>query len=245
MSMDRQFYEIAEQEAKRELNIATEIYLARKCTSIRYNDLMSDRDGLVTSRSLISWLDDRKRKPNIIDGLITFYIKENQSHFDNGYWQPAYLPEMMLRIKDLTTRKDVITSKQKRDEFTRSFSNDRWLFEATAITGLKMLETLYQRNALITNEAFMWIQQVLQARQLIESQAKRTGRQMKNHDYHIDNVYEEIEEHFTLMQRNLQKRLESSNTKEYEIYNKHRQRISNNISLIGELVRTETPLLVE
>src|SRR5699024_6292896 len=148
--------------------------------------------------------DDRKRKPNIIDGLITFYIKENQSHFDNGYWQPAYLPEMMLRIKDLTTRKDVITSKQKRDEFTRSFSNDRWLFEATAITGLKMLETLYRRNALITNEAFMWIQQVLQARQLIDSQAKRTGRQMKNHDYHIDNVYEEIEEHFTLMQRNLQ-----------------------------------------
>src|SRR5690625_1112719 len=124
MSMDRQFYEIAEQEARRELNIATEIYLARKCTSIRYNDLMKDRDGLVTSRSLISWLDDRKRKNNIIEGLLTFYIRENNSHFENGYWQPAYLPEMMLRIRDLTTRIDVVSNKSKREEFIRSFSND-------------------------------------------------------------------------------------------------------------------------
>ncbi|MEW6772051.1 MAG: hypothetical protein AB1330_11790, partial [Bacillota bacterium] len=67
-----------------EMSVAAEIYLAETCCRLHYNQLLHKDDfpGLVGSRQLIAWLNDRRSKSNgtPIPGLLRLYIASNPGH---------------------------------------------------------------------------------------------------------------------------------------------------------------------
>jgi len=236
MNMDDEFLIMAQKEKKNEICIATEIYLARKFVKLRYEELMGEHFGLVTSRSLVNWLEDHHTGRK---GLLSYYFESGKEDFDDGIWNAAYLPKLVLYIKNISLREDIVSNKKKRNEFERSFANEKWVLDASTIIGLKMLEKLYHINSLKTDYANHIVGQNLRLRNLIDGQAKLNARQMKTHNYRIDDLRGNIESIFREEQNKMFQLLDKTQTEEYNIFKKNTQYIENNILRIPKIISKE------
>ncbi|MBE0069848.1 hypothetical protein [Thermoanaerobacterium thermosaccharolyticum] len=181
---DSYIFKQAEEKVRKELNIAFEIFIARQYSCIHYSDLMDDvPDGLASKDRLIKWLNDAKYKGKISrEGIITMYREKNPQYFKNGIWQASSFCNFILFMKKNLLDTKYVKKQEIADTFKRSFKNDEWYNSAVAVAGLKLLEDLYDRHALLTDTAKAYIRETKLARQILSSVGKIIGRDGKNHD---------------------------------------------------------------
>lgn len=168
-----------------EIRIATEVYLAERCVSIRYADLMDDvKEGLVSKNSLLNWLNDYKRKgytPR--KGIVSLYKTENPEHFINGKWDSRFFAKFVSFAVSKLIDKDYVNSKKLANDYVKSVRDQDWLAKATTVMGLKLLEELHKRNGLTSVVARTIIHNNLQARQMLDSIGAISGRVGKNNGF--------------------------------------------------------------
>lgn len=154
-----------------------EIYLAELCIKVRYNQILIDKkENRISSRSFLTWLDDKKTSKRLRLGLLSLYEKKHLEHFTNGVWQTRYLFEAMGFIRKQTQHPKFISQKKTRELFNASFNDPEWVEMATQLFGFKMLERLYMQDRLQTNIAKSFIQANFQYRELQNSYGKILGK---------------------------------------------------------------------
>lgn len=167
---------------KKKIRIATEIFLAEKCTRIHYADLMDDvPDGTASKNSLISWLNDSVRKGKVIrKGIISLYREEKKDHFENGFWNSLYFAQYVEYVLEKLTNKDFVNSRKIADLYINSVKNPIWLDKASAVMGLKLLEELHSLNKLTSVVAKILLDLNENNRELLKKNGAIIGRAAKN-----------------------------------------------------------------
>ncbi|SDF02849.1 hypothetical protein SAMN04244560_00130 [Thermoanaerobacter thermohydrosulfuricus] len=236
------FYEakIREEILKR-YNIAFEVFMAEQYSKIHYSELMEDDvdESLASRQRLISWINDNTRGKETRAGILTKYMLEHPEHFENGIWQARYFSYFVYYAKNLLTDETFVKKKQIADEFKKSFKNEEWYWKAVAVLGAKLLEYLYDMNALQTDIAKAYVRQIKLSRQLLKSIGKITGRVAKNfgENYGYDSIEEVREAIFAIKQsieETFKQQMEMSykiftSQKEYRIYLAYHETIKNDI----------------
>lgn len=213
----------AQRLVQKQLNIACEIYIVEQYARIHYADLMGDvPDGFASKDRLVNWLNDYTRNGRIVrEGAISKYKKDFKDNFENGIWQASNFCVFISYLKDLLTDESFVKNRKTAETFKRSFADREWFQNAIAVSGLKLLENLYEQNALQTNIAKAYIRQVFLARELLNSVAKIIGRSTKNHD-----AFDMKELLGDIVEQNFKAQLRSAfdifrNEAEYRVYKKY------------------------
>jgi hypothetical protein len=170
--------------AEKELNTANEIYLARRCSSIHYADLMNGLPEELASKSmLVSWLNDYTKNENMLrKGLLAEYQAQFPEHFTNGVWQSFHFPLLIEFIFKRLVDSETVKSKKKALLFAESLQHDDWVEKASAVIGLKMMEKLFLQNRLVSKTARAILRLNFHAREFLEKNNKSLGRQFRNHE---------------------------------------------------------------
>lgn len=219
---------MAHQELNKEIDIATEIYISTNYTRMNYSELMNDIDeGLATKDMLTSWLNDSVRNGQVSrPGIITLYRFQFQKQFTDGKWNPRYFVNLINfafeRLIDVSFMKD----KKKVELFEKSIKDKKWFHGAVGVIGLKMLEYLFKKNALISDAANNHIGANYMHRKMLESFAKIAGRVAKNNNMHSSDMNElkySIEKYHREYSNQLRER--TVNSLEHKIYEKHKAAI--------------------
>lgn len=236
------FYEakIREEILKR-YNIAFEVFMAEQYSRIHYSELMdsSTDEALTSKQRLISWINDSTKGKEVRAGVLTRYKIEHPEHFENGIWQARYFSYFVHYAKELLTDETFVKKKEIADEFAKSFKNEQWYWQTVAVLGTKLLEYLYDMNALQTDIAKAYVRQIKLSRQLLKSIGKITGKIAKNYreNYGYDNIEEVKEAVFAIKQsieETFKQQMKMSyeifkSQKEYQIYLAYRKIIKNDI----------------
>lgn len=236
------FYEEKiKEEILRRYNIAFEVFMAEQYSKIHYSDLMEDdtNESLASKQRLISWINDNTRGKEARAGILTKYTLEHPRHFDNGVWQARYFSYFVHYSKNLLTDRTFVKKQQIADEFKESFKNEEWYWKAVAVLGAKLLEYLYDVNALQTDIAKAYVKQIKLSRQLLKSIGKITGRVAKNfgENYGYDSI-EDVREAVFAIKQNIEETFKQqmqmsykifTSQKEYQIYLAYRKTIKNDI----------------
>jgi hypothetical protein len=172
------------EKAKKELNIANEIYLAKRCSSIHYADLMNGLpEELASKTMLINWLNDYTKKGNTLrKGLLAAYQSQHPEHFINGVWQSYHFPLLIEFVAKSLVDIEVLNGKKKAELFAASLQHDEWVEKASAVIGLKMLEKLFSQGRLVSKTARAILRLNYHAREFLEKNNKSLGRQFRNHE---------------------------------------------------------------
>lgn len=168
----------------KEINIASEYYIIEKNAAIYYGDIMGDvPPGCASKSKLISRLNDYTSK-SYRPGIITLYERECPKHFVGGKWQAMYFAEFIefstFKLIDI----EFIGNKNRVQEFCNSVQNVNWFHQAVAVSSLKLLERLYDQNALQSRYARTIIDYINMERKLRIDIAKIVSRAAKNHNCH-------------------------------------------------------------
>lgn len=236
------FYEEkVREEILRRYNIAFEVFMAEQYSKIHYSELMEDdtNESLASKQRLISWINDSTRGKEARAGILTRYRVEHPEHFENGVWQARYFSYFVYYAKNLLTDETFVKKKQIADEFKESFKNEEWYWKAVAVLGAKLLEYLYDMNALQTDIAKAYVKQIKLSRQLLKSIGKITGRVAKNfgENYGYDSI-EDVREAISAIKQNIEETFKQqmemsyrifASQKEYQIYLAYRKTIKNDI----------------
>lgn len=165
---------------QRDSNIAAEVFMLDHCTALRYNDLMSSvGSDQISSNSLLAYLDTRRGREGIIDQ----YKRDNSYHFDRfGKWQARYIFDFWTYVRDKL--KPVQEGGMLRNRQTRTFGQNSindpvWMEQMMSLSSLRLLENLYDSNALASRSAKNAIRTVRLAREAIESLAASNNRTAK------------------------------------------------------------------
>lgn len=170
------------EEKDREISIAVEVFLAEKCVRLRYQDLMDGIPSTLASKtSLINWLNDNVRKGQLVrEGIIYRYQKKRPDHFkSDGTWRPSCFVSFLDFCKDELTDKN-FTGKRISSIYSRSFQNSEWVAKASAVMGLKMLESMYKQDTLNSTLARIILDINFRSRELLEAGGRIVGRVIKN-----------------------------------------------------------------
>ncbi|SFE01516.1 hypothetical protein SAMN04324257_00202 [Thermoanaerobacter thermohydrosulfuricus] len=236
------FYEakIREEILKR-YNIAFEVFMAEQYSRIHYSELMDDStdESFASKQRLISWINDNTKGKEVRAGILTRYKIEHPEHFENGIWQARYFSYFVHYAKGLLTDETFVKKKEIADEFAKSFKNEQWYWQAVAVLGAKLLEYLYDMNALQTDIAKAYVRQIKLSRQLLKSIGRIMGRVAKNYgeNYGYDNI-EEVKEAILEIRQNIEETFKQQmrmsyeifkSQKEYQIYLAYRKIIKNDI----------------
>jgi len=239
------FYEakIREEILKR-YNIAFEVFMAEQYSRIHYSELMDDStdESFASKQRLISWINDNTKGKEVRAGILTRYKIEHPEHFENGIWQARYFSYFVHYAKGLLTDETFVKKKEIADEFAKSFKNEQWYWQAVAVLGAKLLEYLYDMNALQTDIAKAYVRQIKLSRQLLKSIGKITGRVVKNYgeNYGQDNI-EEVKEAILAVKQSIEETFKQQmkmsyeifkSQKEYQIYLVYKKEIRSDISQI-------------
>lgn len=113
-----------------------------------------------------------------------------------------------------------LTSKQR----LISWINEQWYWQAVAVLGAKLLEYLYDMNALQTDIAKAYVRQIKLSRQLLKSIGKITGRVAKNYgeNYSYDNI-EEVKEAILAIKQSIEETFKQQIKMSYEIFKSQRE----------------------
>lgn len=225
----------------KEVDIATEIFLAEKCARIHYEDLMSDvPEGTASKSMLIAWVNDSTRNQEVLrQGVLDSYMSARPEDFIDGKWQPLHFHQFIAYTAVKLTDK-VYVGKSKAEMFSRSFQNIEWLHKASAVMGLKLLERLHRQRALKSVVATVIMDLNRSSRELLEDNAKIFGRAFKNktseHEVARDFKYN-LERYFKQQWDMTIKRFEQH--EEYRYYDAHRKAIESSLLEIPLLLRKD------
>ncbi|QSQ10595.1 hypothetical protein H0A61_03005 [Koleobacter methoxysyntrophicus] len=236
---DLYLYKETEKRIKDDLNTAFEIFIAEQYSRLRYSDLMPDgKPGLASKTRLVSWLNDNASGKTIRHGVITKYKNDYPSHFLDGIWEARYFGFFVGYMKQLLTSKKFIKSRKIADEFSRSFADEEWFWQAVAVAGAKLLEDLYERGGLRTDIAKAYIRQIKLSRELLDNLGRIAGRIAKNCGERygresIDAVQGSLETIKDVVESSFKEQLRSSfeifsNRSEYRIYLRYKEEIRKN-----------------
>lgn len=225
------------EEKERELNIAVEIFLAQSCVRIHYADLMDDVDPSLASKSrLINWLNDYVRDGEVKrEGVISLYRKERRGHFRGNAWVPLYFPQFLLYAKERLTDADFLRSRKLADVFRRSFADREWLAKASAVMGLKLLESLHENGMLYSVVAKSLLDRNRLNRELLDKSAKIVGKASKTgHEGEslLAEIKETYEDFFKKQWENELKRL--SGHEEYRILKRYEADIRHTVLALAD-----------
>lgn len=165
---------------QKEANIAAEVYMLDHCTGLRYNDLMSKVGShQISSTSLLAYLDSRGGR----EGIIEQYKRNFPSHFDRlGKWQARYAFDFWRFVCEcLTSSKSggMLRTKQRALFGQNSLNDPRWMEQMMAASSLRLLEDLYDSNALASNSARSAIRTIRLTRDIIDGLAASNNRTAK------------------------------------------------------------------
>jgi len=248
-----QFYE---QEIRREIlnryNTAFEIFMAEQYTRIRYSELMDVRNDVYASKQrLLSWINDSITSKGTRPGILAKYRESHPEHFENGVWQARYFSCFIYYAYKLLVDKAFVKKEKIADEFSRSFKNEEWFWQAVAVLGAKLLEYLYDMNALQTDIAKAYVKQIKLSRRLLEDIGRITGRVAKNYNENYGDD-EEINAVMAAIRRNIEETFKQQislsyqifkSQKEYQLYQEYKQLIRSDIIQIyqKEILKIENP----
>ncbi len=172
----------AKKQIEHEMNIATEIYLARHLGVIHYADLMCDvPDGTASKSMLLAWLNDNTKHGDLRrPGLITLYQTEHIAHFPEGIWSARYFCEFAAYVATKLMDKNFVGAK-KAVLFKVSFRDPVWFAQAMGVCGAKLIEDCYRQGTLRSDFARSVLSVVLAYRSGIERIGAIIGRSTKNH----------------------------------------------------------------
>jgi hypothetical protein len=178
----------ARKEILNEIDIASEIFIARNCCSVYYADLMDFvPPGTASKSMLLSWLNDSKRKHNLIrPGVVTLYRYDRPDHFPGGIWSANRLCQYVEYLAKKLTDKGFVRTNKRACLFRDSLCNTNWFFKAVAVCGLKLLEDCYRQGALKSDVAQGYLSITFKERDRMEDTARVIGRCTKNHEVPVD-----------------------------------------------------------
>jgi len=241
---ERYYREEVKKEVLNRYNIAFEIFMAEQYSRIHYSELMDNSidEPFASKQRLISWINDNTKGKEVRPGILTKYRLEHPNHFENGIWQARYFSYFVHYAKGLLTDETFVKSKKIADEFNRSFKNEQWYWQAVAVLGAKLLEYLYDKNALQTDIAKTYIRQIKLLRQLLKSIGRITGRVAKNYaeNYGYDNM-ETVKEALFVINQSIEESFRQQlalsyqifkSQKEYQYYQLYRESIEKDIAQI-------------
>lgn len=214
-----------------ELDIATEIYLAKKCARIHYEDLMSELpEGTASKSMLIAWINDSTRQSEVLrQGVLESYMIERSEDFVNGKWQPLHFHQFIIFAATKLTDKNYV-GKTKAELFGVSFHDIDWLFKASSVMGLKLLEKLHSQKSLKSVVASTIMDLNRNSRELLEDNAKIFGRAFKNRSSENEltrDFKDSIEKYFKIQWDMTIKQYEQH--EEYRYYDAHRKAIESSL----------------
>ncbi|TCO68244.1 hypothetical protein [Caldanaerobacter subterraneus] len=205
---------------------------------------MDDNPGesFASKQRLISWINDNTSRGKVREGILTRYKIKHPDHFENGIWQARYFSYFVYYAKELLTDETFVKKKEIAEKFQNSFKNEQWYWQAVAVLGAKLLEYLYDMNALQTDIAKTYVRQIKLSRQLLKSIGRITGRVAKNYgeNYGYSNA-EEVKEAILAIKQSIEETFKQQmkmsyeifkSQKEYQIYLVYRREIKNEISQI-------------
>lgn len=177
-----------------ELDVAHEIFLARRCVRIHYADLMdSVPEGTASKSMLLAWLRDYPNRP----GVITLYAQAHPDHFSDRAWHARYFVPFIRYAAGKLTDPSFVKSRAKAECFARSFADPVWRNKAAAVMGLRLLEAMYSRGALRSREAQHLMSVNVQNRELLEKMSAAIGRIGKGLEHApMEEIQQLVEEHF-------------------------------------------------
>lgn len=219
---------MAMQQTNEELDKAAEIYISTNFTVIHYSELMNDvTDGLATKQMFISWLNDNTRNGEVMrKGILSLYPMQNSHEFTKGKWNPRYFVSLIKFAFTKLIDLDFVKERKKVEMFKKSIEDKSWREQAIGVIGLKMLEFLFEKKALITDAANNIIGSNYNYRKVIDSLAKINGRVAKNPNAQptaMNDIRYEIESHFKKQSTFFRER--SIHSDEYKIFLKHKEAI--------------------
>ncbi len=245
-NMDSVIMQLTRNEISHELDIAAEMFIVKNYTAIHYKDLMQElQEGEVTSRQLVKWLKDHnskateKRKASHRDGIITRYKKDCQEHFEDGYWCARYLPDMMRYVKELSTTSSYCSSSK---DFIRSFTSYTWIIQATAITGLTMMEDMFGNGCIKSPTAEILVGSLINERNNLAKLAKIFGKQLKQHEYNPEDIHSVIVDMFKESRKVMQQQIANIYSPEFQTYTKYKGIITD---MLKQIPATQLTLLAE
>ncbi|KLU61437.1 hypothetical protein CEB3_c21160 [Peptococcaceae bacterium CEB3] len=145
-----------------ELDIAYEIYFAQSKNVLHTKK--SYGPGLATRRTLLACLNTSVRRK----GVICLYKEHFPEHFKDGKWQGRNAVVFVdYALKKLTDDSFVQNSKWI-TQFSLSIRNEKWLQDAIALMGLKMLENLFAHNELKSSVAVAVMEEMANYRQMMK-----------------------------------------------------------------------------
>lgn len=171
----------AEKKILEEIDIASEIYLAKNWSCVHYADLMDDvPSGTASKEMLLGWLNDYVRYNKILrPGIVRLYRKERPGHFKDGSWRASRLCQYIEYVARKLTD-PAFVGKERAYLFNKSFRNQEWFNKAVPVCGLKLLEDCYLNNALKSRLAAGYMRIMYHSRQQLEDTAGIIGRAFKN-----------------------------------------------------------------
>ncbi|MGI9862739.1 hypothetical protein SDD30_15285 [Moorella naiadis] len=171
----------AEKRILEEIDIASEIYLARNWSHVHYADLMDGAPpGTASKEMLLGWLNDYVRHNKILrPGIVRLYRRERPKHFEGGVWSASRLCQYIEYVARKLTD-PAFVGKERAYLFNQSFHNQEWFSKAVAVCGLKLLEDCYLNNALKSHLAAGYMRIMYHSRQQLEDTAGIIGRAFKN-----------------------------------------------------------------
>lgn len=241
----------AKEELLEEYDIASELYLVKQFSSLRYSDIMAGLPaGTVTSTQLLSWVNDlsadRKKSGKKIyrPGILTLYKKERPGDFVDGVWQARNLCSYALYLAKKLTDKKFVNGQARAMMFNDSFQNPAWLYKAVALAAIKLLEDRHESGAIKSVVARSYLSLVIDQRDMIDEMGRVVGFAFKHQEpEHITSqkILDNINYH---MKNQLRCLIEiHSDHPEYKILAKHEPLIISTMAKIPEKIRDKKLML--
>lgn len=235
----------AKQELLEEYDIATELYLVKQFSSLRYADIMSGLPGdTATSTQLLSWVNDvkadKKKQCKTVyrPGILTMYKAERPQDFIDGVWQARNFCSFSLFLSKKLTDKEFVKSHARAMMFSDSFQNPTWLYKAVALAAIKLLEDRHYSGAVKSTVAKSYLNLVLDQRKLVDGMGQIVGFAIKHQESDTE-TSGKIKDHISDNMKNQLRHLLviHSDHPEYKILQKHEPLIVSTIAMIPEKLR--------
>lgn len=229
---------------EREIDIATEIFIARK-QAIHYRDIMSiSNKNLASKNKLISWLNDNRRNKRFVRaGIITLYKTNHPNHFHAGKWEARNLALFIRYALACLADKTVVKNQNNVNIFLDSIQDETWFVQAVGLMATKLLEDLYYSDALKSEVAYSLLNCTITNRLLLDKIGRIVGRVGKNHeqDWSADFV-KEIHQHFK--QQIVTQLHITENHKEHKIFKYYEPDIKKSLRLARKQITSPNILML-
>lgn len=173
---------------EQQVDVAMEVFLVERCVALHPTSIItSDRDDIMSGRSLQTYLGDFHRKENTTkdgivrkaierEGISSRYQVQYAGHFDEfGRWHGRYFLDYLRFASTQLTQKSqggLLRDRKSAEKARQLMTNDDTFLQFVALTGSHLLEQLWEQQALQSQTAMRAVQFIRLLRSLEESVAK-------------------------------------------------------------------------